>query len=298
LKTTRLSVEVPFGEVPESAEGWNLALFIAYGPGEHQLGSGVPLGESYGPYEPVIVDRDGMWRVADVYKSRVARFDSNGEYVDSIPTKELQPLAGMVALDNGSLVAAASGNRIAVIDSDSVELHSAEGAGNATLLESFQNSAFGFGSNGVSYEFRVEGDSVVVESDIEFFRGADGGQYDFSAADLQTLRLNLLEERTVIDLVPVPDDGSKTEVVIGEPVRDKQGRMHVILYGTSIESPEVQRGVYIRIDGTELAETAPLPDMFSGWGWSLLTNLTVDNEDNALLTAIDPDGVRVWRYPG
>jgi hypothetical protein len=262
------------------------------------VGSGVDIGEEYGPYEPVVVDRDGYWRVADVYKSRVARFDEDGDYVDSVPTPELLPMAGMVGLESGEILAAASSNQIAVITADGVTLHSAGGAGNPILMDSFGNSGFGVGSNGILYEFSFDGDDLSVERDVEHLRGPDGVAYRFGAADLQTLWLRLPEENTNIDLIPVPDDGSEAEVALGESVRDRQGRTHVILYGTSFGSPETQRGVYLRIDGTQLAVTAPMPDIFSGWGWSLLTNLTVDNDDHALITAIDPDGVRVWRHEG
>jgi hypothetical protein len=244
------------------------------------------------------MDRDGYWRVADVYKSRVARFDENGGYVDSVPTPELMPMAGMVALNSGELLAAASGNKIAVITPGGVTLHSAEGAGDPILMDSFETSAFGVGTNGLVYEFRLDSDDLFVERDVHFWRGPDGTRYRLGAVDLQTLRLRLPDLNTIIDLIPVPDDGSETGVALGEPVRDRRGRTHVILYGTSLGSRETQRGVYLRIDSTKLAGTAPMPDIFSGWGWSLLTNLTVDNDDHALVTAIDPDGVRVWRYEG
>lgn len=295
---TKVTYEVPFEAVSSAPADWEVAFFASYGPGEGQVGSGVDIGEEYGPYEPVVVDRDGYWRVADVYKSRVARFDENGDYVDSVPTPELLPMAGMVGLESGVILAAASGNQIAVIAPDSVTLHSAEGSGNPILMDSFGNSGFGVGSNGMVYEFRFDGDDLLVERDVEHFRGPDGVKYRFGAADLKTLWLRIPDVNTTIDLIPVPDDGSETEVALGESVRDRQGRTHVILYGTSFGSPETQRGVYLRIDGTQLAVTAPMPNIFSGWGWSLLTNLTVDNYDNALITAIDPDGVRVWRHEG
>lgn len=294
----KYSYEVPFPVVDEGADRWTEAFFVAYGADEQDIGNGVDIGEEHGPYEPVVLDRDGYWRVADVYKSRVARYDSNGAYVDSAPTPELRPMAGMVVLDDGHLVATASGNRMAIISNTRVTLHPAGGAGNPTLIDSHGNSAFGFGTSGVIYEFTFDEDTLVVERGLEFYQGGDGGQYGFDAVNQRTLQLTLAQEGAAVQLVPVPDDGSGTEIAIGEPVRDRQGRTHVLIYGTSVGSPEVQRGAYVRLDGTELAATSPIPDIFSGWGWSLLTNLGVDNEDNALLTGVDEEGVRVWRFDG
>lgn len=150
---------------------------------------------------------------------------------------------GWWGLERGDILAAASGDQIAVITPDSVTLYSAEGAGNPILMDSFGNSGFGVGSNGMVYEFRFEDDDLLVERDVEHLRGPDGVKYRFGAADLQTLWLRLPDVDTTIDLIPVPNDGSETEVALGESVRDRQGRTHVILYGTSLGSPEIGQRV-------------------------------------------------------
>lgn len=134
---------------------------------------------------------------------RSARSSASTHYVDSVPTPELLPMAGMVGLERGEILAAASGNQIAVITPDRVTLYSAEGAGNPILMDSFGNSGFGVGSNGMVYEFRFEDDDLLIERDVEHLRGPDSVKYRFGAADLQTLWLRLPDVNTTIDLIPV-----------------------------------------------------------------------------------------------
>jgi hypothetical protein len=278
-------------------DAWELALFIPYGEGVDQLGNGVSIGEDLGPEAPVIVDQSGRWWVADNYKERVARFSASGGFLDDVSLPPHAPLAGMRLLSDGRIVAASSMGRIAIVDETAVAFH-AVGEENVTLLDAQGTTVFALPTFGglMEIEFATE---IPSSRSVDSLRTGTGSHYLVHGirGDRSTIQIDLPDANPAAStMIQFTSDDRGTVIAIPEAVSAPDGSVHILIFGLSDASPDLQRSLYVMIhpDG-RLAQTEGTPNPIGVLDSGSLGHLSLDEMGRPLLSVIDEDGIRVWR---
>lgn len=280
-------------------EAWELALFIPYGEGTDQLGNGLSIGEDLGPEAPIISDRSGRWWVADNYKQRVARFSASGGFLDDVALPPHAPLAGMRLLSDGRVVASSSMGRVAIVDETAVAFHTI-GEENVTLLDAQSTTVYALPTFGglMAINFATE---IPSSRSVDSLRTGTGSHYlvHGTRGDRSTIQIDLPDANPAAStMIQLTSDDQGTLIAIPEAVSAPDGSVHILIFGISDASPELQRSLYVRInpDGS-LAQMEGTPNPIGVLDSGSLGHLSLDEMGRPLLSVIDEDGISVWRLP-
>jgi hypothetical protein len=97
-------------------------------------------------------------------------------------------------------------------------------------------------------------------------------------------------------MIQFTSDDRGTVIAIPEAVSAPDGSVHILIFGLSDASPDLQRSLYVMIhpDG-RLAQTEGTPNPIGVLDSGSLGHLSLDEMGRPLLSVIDEDGIRVWR---
>jgi hypothetical protein len=291
----------PFSELgPEWVE-----LFLAYGEGEEELGTapggdGLMLGPEYGT-----IGADGYWWILDAAKMRVARFRTDGRFVDQIPFAEEILVAGQYfqyqmpqALANGPIVATGfqsetESSLLEIVDT-SFSATTFEPAGSWVTTDG--TFLYGGDFDGQLYRVQPEDPSSTV-APVDHFQTWGGGPR-YSAVIIEGDIVVDLPDLGVTRTMQLRYSADPTVSVFGgiEVETGVDGTIFILIYGAPESEESVGVGGFLSISPQGVvSEVEPMRDPFSPADPGSPAHLGVTpNTATPWLMFIDEDGVRIY----
>jgi hypothetical protein len=187
--------------------------------------------------------------------------------------------------------------RVAIVDETAVTFHTI-GEENVTLLDAQGTTIYALPTFGglMAIDFAAETPS---SRSVDSLRTGAGSHYLVHGiqGDRSTIQIDLPDANPAAStMIQLTSDDQGMVIAIPEAASAPDGSVHILIFGISDASPELQRSVYLRInpDGS-LAQTEGTPDPIGVLDSGSLGHLSLDETGRPLLSVIDEDGIRVWR---
>lgn len=308
MATATTPVDVGKLALPVSGQGpdpWETLLELPYGTSNELLGvspghDGI-VGPEYGAQAP-----DGTWWLLDSARARIAHYDGAGHYLGATELTPDQLADGryfqwqhLRALADGTLVATSFSdertNLLTIADNSATAAAVSDRL--ITVIGDDGQSLYGVTSH--KGFVRIDPSEAEV-STTDWMRTPGGNRYAVGMSG-HHLELRLPDFDDPVhhrwEVVSAVDDEAVRPVL--ELATDIDGRLHLLLYGTSEATPSVQLSAYVRlgVDGS-VEVMQPTPHLFSDADPGSASHLGIRPGGlNPWLMLVDKDAVRILRLP-
>ncbi len=293
------------------APGWTRAFVIPYGEEDHAAGNGLMVSlledvqdkADYGP-SLATVDGQGRWWVADVFKSRIARYAADGTYLDSIAVEGTAPLEALEVFDDGTAVGTTADRRWLVIADDRASTVAADHE--LVFAGNDGTSAYGWSLFGSDVEAITVGDGrLPAGREVRWFAARDGSQFGIDFAGDDQIVVTLPDQRIRVTLDVLADTGQPV-FASAEFDSDRAGNVHLLVLGhvtvapTGGDEPDERyttRAAHVVLSPTgDVLANRPVPDPYGEWDYGVPQRFTVrPDTGTAHIVTVQPDGVHIWQ---
>jgi hypothetical protein len=298
-----LVVPVAADSIPAA---WPEVFVIPYGPGDELLGTSqggdsggtVNYGPEYGAAGP-----DGTWWFLDAAKQRVARYDSDGTYLEQVKVTKALGRTGFAwslphALADGTLVA------LRLAPPYSWLLRVRDGVADEVRVTGlfspvYDDGTLLYGSLGRGKYAAVDPTDGSRER-VTTFRTPSGARF-FVGNGFDNGRLRIeLPDAGVSKFVPVRTASGALAHVGSQVVAGADGTIHVYLVGTGEDDESALLVGYTSVSPEgSVAQVEPLTDPFSGSDPGSAAQLVIaPGSSTPMLVYVLDDGVHVYAREG